>query len=148
MRVQKSILLVLLGVLVLALGGCGDDSNNDNSAANDVNQTANQAKADAEQSKSSGDLALAADPTGALKFDKTQLSASAGDATIDFTNDSSTPHNVTVEDSSGKELGKTDDITKSEATLKLSGLKAGDYTFYCSVPGHEDAGMKGTLAVK
>jgi len=27
-------------------------------------------------------------------------------------------------------------------------LKAGTYTFYCSVPGHRQAGMHGTLVVK
>ena len=27
-------------------------------------------------------------------------------------------------------------------------LKPGSYTFYCTVPGHEQAGMKGTLTVK
>ena len=27
-------------------------------------------------------------------------------------------------------------------------LKPGKYEFYCSVPGHEDGGMKGTLTVK
>jgi uncharacterized cupredoxin-like copper-binding protein len=27
-------------------------------------------------------------------------------------------------------------------------LKAGTYIFYCQVPGHEQAGMKGTLTVK
>jgi plastocyanin len=149
MRVQKSVLLVILGVLVLALGGCGSDSNNDNSAVNDANDTANQAKEAATQSTAgSGGIALAADPGGELKYDKTALSGSAGDDTIDFTNDSSTPHNVTVEDSSGKKIGATDDITQSKATLKLSGLKTGDYTFFCSVPGHEAAGMKGTLTVK
>ena len=26
-------------------------------------------------------------------------------------------------------------------------LKPGKYEFYCSVPGHEQAGMKGTLTV-
>lgn len=149
MRVQKSILLVMLGVLVLALGGCGSDSSNDNSAVNDVNDTANQAKEDATQSTAgSAGIALAADPNGDLKYDKTELTGSAGDDSIEFTNDSSTPHDVTVEDSSGKKIGATDQITQSKATLKLTGLKAGDYTFFCSVPGHEQAGMKGTLMVK
>ena len=148
MRVQKSILLVMLGVLVLALGGCGSDNSNDNSAVNDVQDTANQAKEATQSTAGSGGIALAADPNGDLKYDKTELTGAAGDDSIDFTNDSSTPHNVTVEDSSGKKIGATDDITQSKATLKLSGLKAGDYTFFCSVPGHEAAGMKGTLTVK
>lgn len=92
-------------------------------------------------------LQLAADPGGALKFDKTSLQAPAGDVTIDFANDSSIPHNVTVE-GNGVEDEATDTITQSSATLTLTGLKAGTYTFYCSVDGHEDAGMKGTLTIK
>jgi uncharacterized cupredoxin-like copper-binding protein len=34
------------------------------------------------------------------------------------------------------------------ATLEFTPTKAGTYTFYCTVPGHKDAGMKGTLTVK
>ena len=33
------------------------------------------------------------------------------------------------------------------STIDIANLKAGTYTFYCSVPGHEAAGMKGTLTV-
>ena len=41
-----------------------------------------------------------------------------------------------------------DHIRNSSTTLGLSGLKAGKYTFYCSVDGHRAAGMEGTLSVK
>ncbi|HEY3069511.1 MAG TPA: plastocyanin/azurin family copper-binding protein [Gaiellaceae bacterium] len=93
-----------------------------------------------------GETLLAADPGGALKFDQTSLSASAGNVTIDFTNDSSLAHNVTVE-GNGVEDEATDTIKQSSATLTLD-LKPGTYTFYCSVDGHRAAGMEGTLVVK
>lgn len=92
-------------------------------------------------------LQLAADPGGALKFDKTSLEAPAGNVTIDFTNDASIPHNVTVE-GNGVEDEATDTITQSTATLELSDLQAGTYTFYCSVGNHRQAGMEGTLTIK
>ncbi len=68
--------------------------------------------------------------------------------TIDFNNPAQIGHDVAVEDSSGSELGATEVITESSAQLELSDLKAGDYTFFCSVPGHREGGMEGTLTVK
>jgi plastocyanin len=91
-------------------------------------------------------LQLAADPSGALKFDKTSLDATAGKVTIDFTNDSSLQHNVTLEGPGVEDEG-TDTVTGSSTSVTLD-LKAGKYTFFCSVDGHRAAGMEGTLVVK
>ena len=93
-------------------------------------------------------IKLSADPSGALSFDTSSLSAKAGNVTIDFNNPAAITHDVAVEDSSGKELGKSDLISQSTTTLDLSNLKPGKYTYFCTVPGHEEAGMKGTLTVK
>jgi plastocyanin len=90
-------------------------------------------------------LALAADPTGMLKFDKKTLSAKAGKVTIDFTNKSQVGHDVTVAQGATK-IGGTPVITNSQASVSVN-LKAGQYVFYCSVPGHRQAGMQGTLTV-
>ena len=94
----------------------------------------------------SGTVKLAADPTQ-LAFDTTSLTAKAGPVTIDFNNPAPIPHDVKIEDSSGKELGGTKEITKSSASAKVQ-LKPGTYTFFCSVPGHREAGMEGKLTVK
>jgi plastocyanin len=91
-------------------------------------------------------LQLAADPSGALKFDKTSLEATAGNVTIDFTNDSSLPHDVKL-DGPGVEDEGTDRITGSSTSVTLD-LQPGEYTFYCSVDGHRAAGMEGKLVVK
>jgi plastocyanin len=90
-------------------------------------------------------LNLAADPT-ALAFDKTELSAKAGKVTIDFDNPSAIPHNVVITEG-GKELAGFEPITEGEEQVSAD-LKAGAYEFICSVPGHEEAGMKGTLTVE
>lgn len=94
---------------------------------------------------SSTTLKLAADKT-ALAFDTTELTAKAGKVTIDFDNPSPIPHNVVIEQD-GKELAGFEPIAESEASATAE-LKPGTYTFYCSVPGHREAGMEGTLTVK
>jgi len=91
-------------------------------------------------------LALAADPGGALRFDKTRAAVRAGRVTVRLTNDSTVEHNVTIEQGS-RTLGATRTITESTDTVALE-LAAGEYVMYCSVAGHREGGMEGTLTVE
>ncbi len=90
-------------------------------------------------------LALAADSSGQLAYDKKSLSAKAGAVRIDFTNGSPVAHNVTIQQGS-KNITATATITQSKASVTAQ-LKPGTYTFYCSVDAHRQAGMVGTLKV-
>ena len=84
--------------------------------------------------------------TGAqLAYDTKQLSATAGKVTVSFTNPSPLEHNVTIVQGA-KVLGATPTFVGGTRTLTLT-LSPGSYTFYCSVPGHRQAGMEGTLSV-
>jgi plastocyanin len=96
-------------------------------------------------SKAGTALTLAANPSGLLAYNTKQLSAKAGTVTITFTNTSPLEHNVTIAEGS-KVLGATPTFVGGSRTLTLT-LKPGKYTFYCSVPGHRQAGMEGTLNV-
>ncbi|HST55641.1 MAG TPA: plastocyanin/azurin family copper-binding protein [Solirubrobacteraceae bacterium] len=89
-------------------------------------------------------IKLAADPGGQLKYDTTSLTAKAGKVTIEFTNASPVPHDVSV--SGNGVSGATPQFSGGSKSLSLN-LKAGTYKFFCSVPGHEQAGMQGTLTV-
>ena len=93
-------------------------------------------------------MKLAADPSGQLAYDQKTLTAKAGKVTIDFDNPASIPHDVAIEDSGGEELGGPDLISQGKVNLDDGDLKPGTYTFYCTVPGHREAGMEGTLTVK
>jgi plastocyanin len=95
----------------------------------------------------SGALKLAANPQGQLLYDTKALSAASSHVTIDFTNSSPIMHNVTIANAKGKVLGNTPTFIGGTKTLTLD-LPPGTYTFYCSVTGHEVAGMKGTLTVR
>jgi plastocyanin len=90
-------------------------------------------------------LKLAAAAGGTLAYDTKQLSAKAGKVSIDFSNSSPIEHDVTIAQGS-RVLGATPVFTSGSKTLTLT-LAPGTYTFYCSVPGHRQAGMEGTLRV-
>ena len=90
-------------------------------------------------------VTLSANPEGLLSFNTKQLSAKAGPVTITMTNMASLEHNVTIAQGSTV-LGSTPTFTGGGRSVTLT-LKPGTYTFYCSVPGHRQAGMEGTLRV-
>jgi plastocyanin len=92
-----------------------------------------------------GTVKLAADPT-AIAYEEKRLSSKPGEVTVDLTNPSALQHDVVI--SKGAEtLAHSDLISESETTVSAE-LAPGSYTFYCSVPGHREAGMEGILSVK
>jgi plastocyanin len=93
-----------------------------------------------------GKLQIDADPNGQLKFLASSASAKAGQVTINMKNASSVPHDIGVKGNGVNQVGS---IVQNGGTSTVSiSLKPGTYTFFCSVDGHEAAGMKGTLTVK
>ena len=93
-----------------------------------------------------GTVQLEADPTD-LAYDTTELSSKPGKVTIDFTNPSALEHDVAIE-GEGKELADSELVANGGKTTASAELAPGTYTFYCTVPGHREAGMEGTLVVK
>jgi plastocyanin len=93
-----------------------------------------------------GTLQLAADPS-AIAYDKAELSSKPGKVTIDFTNPAPLEHDVALEAEGGEELAASEVITEGKTSVSTE-LAPGTYTFFCTVPGHREAGMEGELAVK
>jgi len=80
-----------------------------------------------------------------LAYNTKTLTAKAGRIRLIFTNLSPIKHNVRLEVGE-KEFGGTKTIAAGTTTAYVT-LKKGKYHFYCSVPGHEEAGMSGYLTV-
>jgi mono/diheme cytochrome c family protein len=94
----------------------------------------------------SGKLAIPADPSGGLAYTFGSAEAPAGALEIDSKNESSVDHNIAVEGNGVSEIGP---VVKNGGVSKVSAdLKAGEYVFFCSVPGHRQGGMEGKLTVK
>jgi uncharacterized cupredoxin-like copper-binding protein len=74
----------------------------------------------------------------ALEFNPESLTAHAGEIRIVHENEGTTSHTFVLDQ---QDFKLVDD---DEGEIDLA---AGDYIFYCDVPGHRDAGMEGTLTV-
>jgi plastocyanin len=145
---KKLAALLVLALASAALVACGGDDSTTTTATETSGGAAAEGGKEAGGGEGGGSaVEFEADPDGELAYTTTEASAKAGKVTIDFNNPQGLTHDVAIEDSSGEEVGKTD-LIASEETSTTVDLKPGTYTFYCSVPGHREAGMEGTLTVK
>jgi plastocyanin len=128
-----------LVALVLAAGaltaaGCGDDE--DSGGGSGSSSSGSSAGGET--------LTVTADPGGAISWDKSELSAKAGEVTLKLVNQSDVPHAIEVEGNGVEE--ETETVTGKDAEVTID-LKAGEYEFYCPVGNHRET-MKGTLTVE
>jgi len=145
-------LIALLCAIAIPVAGCGDDDDSSTSG-NDTGGASTGASTTKSEEDTGGGasggggetLKIAADPGGALKFDKSSLTAKAGKVTIVMDNPSDLPHAVEIEGKGVEVSGDT--VTKGGVSKASADLKPGEYEFYCPVDGHKDAGMEGTLTV-
>ena len=142
---MRRVLLTLALYAALGVAGCGgDDDSSSEQPASTATATATQEPASSSSSGGGGTIKISADPSGALKFVQTDITAKAGKTTIDFDNPSQVPHAVEIEGVSGAE---TKQVTGGKTSVTAD-LKPGTYEFYCPVDGHKAAGMVGKLTVK
>ncbi|HST34069.1 MAG TPA: plastocyanin/azurin family copper-binding protein [Solirubrobacteraceae bacterium] len=154
MRSKALFSMAALAAALLALAGCGSSSSSSSSSsastpaeAPTTSSASTSTPAPASESGGSEKVSLEANPEGQLEYNTKSLSAKAGKVSVDFTNSSSLPHNVTIESSGGEQVGATPTFSGGSKSVSVN-LKPGTYKFFCSVPGHRQAGMEGTLTVK
>jgi uncharacterized cupredoxin-like copper-binding protein len=103
-------------------------------------------KSNATAKAQDGVLAIPADPSGALAYKFGKAEAETGQIKVESKNDASIDHDIALEGNGVNEKGA---VVKGGGTSEFEAdVKPGEYTFYCSVPGHREGGMEGKLTVK
>ena len=83
-----------------------------------------------------------------FKFDPPSITVKAGaPVRLTLSNSGALEHDWVVDSLEGKKV-EADAKPKSSASVEFTPTAARTYEYYCSVPGHRDAGMKGTLVVQ
>jgi plastocyanin len=152
MKKVGAFLVLALAALALVACGSSSDSSSSTTEAGGGESQAEQGGAAKEEGSSNGGgsastLEFEADPNGELAYTSTSETAKAGEVTIDFKNPQALTHDVAIEDANGKEVAATELVADGSDTTTAN-LKPGTYTYFCTVPGHREAGMEGTLTVK
>ena len=147
---------VMVGLIAVFVAGVATTmafaivKSNDEQDKRNAEQAKEEQQAQAETGQPAGAAAtvsVSSPADGALVYQPDGLSAKAGNLAIDYDNPSPVPHSIAVATSNGNVLGETQPSANSKETLNLTDLKPGKYVFYCTVPGHREAGMQGNLTV-
>ena len=126
---RNPMIVILLTAAALVLAGCGGGD-------------------DQADGQDGGDAAASGDVvevlgTDALAFEPEELTATAGEITVELTSGDAILHTFVIDE-------RDELVVEAAAGATATGtieLEAGEYIFYCDVPGHREAGMEGTLTV-
>lgn len=130
MRV-RTLSVALFATVALALVSCGGEGD----------EAGGNGTGDAD----GGGTTVSVTGTDGLAFEPEQVTAPAGEITVELTSQDAVNHTFTVEDANGDV-----EVVAADAGQTATGsvdLEGGTYTFYCDVPGHREAGMEGSLQV-
>ncbi len=80
------------------------------------------------------------------KFDPSTITAPSGKIVFYLVNAGTTSHDLVIRDSAGNRLDASELVSAGDSfVFTVNNLAAGTYSYFCDQPGHEAAGMKGTI---
>lgn len=147
---KKLSAFLALALASLALVACGGDDDEGGTATENGGQASNGAATNGGGAggDAGSEIHIEAAESG-LAYTEDLITAQAGqNVALHFSNPQPIAHDADVETASGKVIADTEVITEGEDTATIDELKPGKYVFFCSVPGHREGGMEGTLTVK
>jgi plastocyanin len=128
-------LVAVVALSATLLGACGGDDDDGGSSGGGSTVTATDGKVTVEARDT--------------KFNAKTIDATPGDLEITLVEKGNLEHTLVVEDADGAKVDGRLEVSGSGATdSSVYPLEAGDYVFYCDIPGHRGQGMEGDIVVK
>lgn len=142
----RLVFLAALAVLILAMAGCSKEEpafTADDQIPEDRVESSEPAEGEGGEG---GDPAAKVEFVAEdIKFTSAPSTVPAGMVTFELVNDGGAPHDVTIEEKGDETVVKADGGKSDTGEVEL---EPGEYTYFCSVPGHRSAGMEGTFTVE
>lgn len=172
-RARRFLLVAALSVAALGIAACNGDDEGDGlddplngDGTTTTTQTATETATQTETATATETADGGGGSAGALdvemidiNYSQNEITATAGEElAIDFENTGVLEHTFTIDEIEAE--GVSDEYQGDEAaidvvlqagetaSLSFTPTEAGEYEFYCTVPGHREAGMVGTLTVE
>ena len=145
---RLTLLVVALAALTPVLAACGDDDTpadmaDDGTMMMDPGSAGHGGGHDGASDVADDAREIEVEATS-FEFDPDEITVTAGeDVAIVLTSDDLL-HDFTIDELDAHVAAGRGETEEGGFTA----IEPGEYTFYCSVPGHEEAGMKGTLTVE
>ena len=140
MRILRPVSILLVVAAATPIGGCGGDDDDDTAATTGTETTAG------------GDGGATTVGMTEFAFDPNDLTVSQGD-TITAQNDGNVEHNLTIREGPDPEqetaeLAATPDVESGDSADLTVDADPGKHSMVCTLPGHAEQGMIGTIQVK
>lgn len=143
--VRKLLALIAIAAIPVALAACGSDDSTSTSASSETTSST-AASTDTSTTASSGGGQTVKIGESEYKLDPSDATLKAGSVTLDVTNDGTITHNLQIEGNGVEET--TDSLAPGDTGELTVDLKPGSYEMYCTIDGHKDLGMEGTVTVQ
>lgn len=153
-RTLRPAALALVALLALTACGGDDAAGEDTTATTDGGTDTTTADGGTDtttgdggtDTTTGGETATLQVDASEFTFDPPDLTATTGELEIALENTGDIEHNFAIEGVQGDEP-IVEDVPGGASGRGTVSLEPGEYTFYCSVPGHRENGMEGTLTV-
>ena len=130
---RRLVILIMAVAVAVSVSACGGDDDDDDGGGGEAVEVTN------------GQVTVEARDT---VFSVERIRTAAGALEVTLVEEGNLEHTFVVEDAEGERLDPKLAVNGDPEDTGSFDLAAGEYEFYCDIPGHRGQGMEGTITVE